>query len=133
MAAQPHDLRPPHQFSVAALFEYTTICGVAAALAPVIGSASSGLLMAAAVALGARRGGLALAAILMAMLAADYGLEAAAANSLLRQLVIAVLAAALSAWYRLRRASGAAGRTQSQPGQAPTRPVRSTLPRRAST
>ena len=106
MAAQPHNLRPLHQFSVAALFEYTTICGVAAAFSPVIGSASSGLLMAAALALGARRGGLALAAILMAMLAADYGLEAAAASSFLRQPVIAALAAASAPFRSFRSALG---------------------------
>lgn len=109
MTARPHSLQGPRQFSVAALFEYTTVCGVAAAFAPLIGGASSGLLMAAALALGARQGGLALAAILGAMLGADWGLDAASAStSFLRQLVIAVLVAMLSGWYRLRRQSGGA-------------------------
>jgi hypothetical protein len=108
MTARPRNRQRPHQFGVAALFELTAVCGAAAACSPIIGSVASGLLMAAALVLAARRGALALAAMLGAMLAADHGFEAAASsNPFLRQAVVALSFAAIVGWYRHRALTSA--------------------------
>jgi len=94
----------PRRYSVGAVFEFTTMCSVAAACSPAMGIVASGLLMAAALALADRRGDLALAALFAALLAAEQGFEAAAAsNAALRQSLVILVFAAIAGWFRLRR------------------------------
>ncbi|MFO0900919.1 MAG: hypothetical protein U0836_26110 [Pirellulales bacterium] len=99
--------RPPHrprQFGVAAVFELTAACSVAAAASPIIGSVASSLLIAATLALAGRRGVFVLMAILGALLAAEHGSETAGiSNSFERQVTVALLFAGIVGWYRLRR------------------------------
>lgn len=104
----PRHPPPPRQFSVAALLEFTAVCSLAAAGSPIIGGVASGLLMAAALAVADRRGGLALGAISAALLAADHGFEVSATtNPFLRQTVAALSVAAIVGWFRLRRCGSA--------------------------
>ena len=94
------------QFSLAALFEYTTLCGVLLALSGILGLASSVLLMGMGLALGARQGLLALTTLMAASLAADWPSSSTDGDSSIqRQLMVMLLAALLIGWYRLRRRS----------------------------
>lgn len=92
------------QFSLAELFESVTVCSLPLAFAPVLGPATSGLVSAMSLAMWLRQGLAAIGLLMAASLAGDLRGAALDSNtSLLRQLIIAALAAAVCCWYRVRR------------------------------
>ena len=92
------------QFSLAAMFEYVTVCSIPLALLHVIGLASGLLLMATALALALRQGFFALLLAMGASLAADARTGPIdSSDSTARQLVIATIIVALACWYKMRR------------------------------
>ena len=98
------DLPGPAQFSLAALLEYITVCGVLLAFSAIAGIASVACLMAMAAALAARQGWLALASLAGALSAADWKFAATNPDaSYGRELLAMLLASLLCVWY-LRRA-----------------------------
>lgn len=93
------------QFSIAAILEYTVVCSVLAAFESSTGIVSCACLMAMALALAAKQGGLALATLIAASMLTEVGRSLpSAGGSLSRQLAVLLLAAALCVWYQLRTA-----------------------------
>jgi hypothetical protein len=103
------DLPGPAQFSLAALLEYITVCGVLLAFSAIAGIASVACLMAMAAALAARQGWLALASLAGALSAADWKIAATNSDDSYGRVLLAILlAAVLCVWYlRRARARGA--------------------------
>jgi hypothetical protein len=100
---RPLDAREPSQFSLAALLEYVTVCGVLLAFCAIAGIACVAFLMAMAGALAARQGWLALASLAGALSAADWKFASTDPDaSYGRELLAILLAALLCIWY-LRR------------------------------
>lgn len=98
------DLLGPAQFSLAALLEYITVCGVLLAFSAIAGIVSVACLMAMAAALAARQGWLALASLAGALSAADWKIATTNLDdSYGRELLAILLASLLCVWY-LRRA-----------------------------
>jgi C4-dicarboxylate transporter len=92
------------QFSLAALMEFATLCGILSALFRASGIAASILLMAMALSLAARQGLLAVAMLMAALIAADAqagGMERA--DAVQCQATVILIAASLCVWYLLRR------------------------------
>lgn len=97
--------RQTSQFGLASLFEFTTVCCVLSLVAIHIGILAGVTLMLLALALGSRRGDLALAALVLSMFAVELPtLIDPASTSGSRQLLMWVVAAGLCGWYALRRA-----------------------------
>jgi uncharacterized membrane protein (UPF0136 family) len=93
------------QFSLQALFEYTTLCCVLAGLSSVTGIGASVCLMAFGLALATRQGGLALAAVIVASLIAQTPLDENNQTAFSPQFLTLLAAALLSFWYRRRAKS----------------------------
>jgi hypothetical protein len=92
------------QFSLAALLEFATLCGILSALFRASGIVASVFLMAMALALGARQGWLAVIMFMAASLAADVSAGALDPNTTLqRQATVILIASLLCGWYLLRR------------------------------
>jgi hypothetical protein len=92
------------QFSLAAVFEYTTLCAVLCAFSPVVGIMSSLFLMVMALSLGAKQGLAALIMLMVASISADwqFGLSGDG-RGIWRQLMLMLLAALVCYWYLVRR------------------------------
>jgi hypothetical protein len=94
----------PIQFSIAAVLEYTAICGALAAFARGSGIVSCAFLMAMALSLGAKQGGLAVAMLIAASQSTELPATVLDNDSTgSRQLIVFLLAASLCVWYRVRR------------------------------
>jgi hypothetical protein len=104
-AGNPPAERRETQFTLAALFEYVTLCAILAALSPLVGVASGVFLMLMALALIARQGWLALAMLMAASLAADWPYLPHAESSFGRQFFVLLLGGGLAGWRHLRRSS----------------------------
>jgi hypothetical protein len=104
--ATPRPMRfgQPRQFSLAAVFEYTTICAVLSAFSPAVGRMSSVFLMGMALALGAKEGLAALIMLVAASISADWQFGVSGGGlGIHRQLMVAVLAALVCRWYLVRQ------------------------------
>ncbi len=102
-ACQSSERLAPAQFTLAALLEYTTVCGVLLAFSTVVGVVSTLLLMLMASGMAARLGPLAVASLAGALVAADVGATSIdSGSSFGRQLLAIAVAALLCAWYRGR-------------------------------
>jgi hypothetical protein len=90
------------QFSLLALFEYTTLCCILAALTGVLGIGPSIGLMFLGLALSARQGWLALAMFMTTSLAAEVTNRTDAVPISGQPLMIIFAAACICGWYRWR-------------------------------
>jgi len=97
------------QFTLRSLFELTTVCGVLAALAPLLGMGGAASLMFLALALHLRLGALSLIALMAAVLTSDAASDSPFANSaFIQQTALCLAAAAVCAWYWSRSRSASA-------------------------
>ena len=97
----------PHQFSLATLFGYTTICAMVATFSGFLGLIATASLMGAALALLARNGWLVLAMMMAACLSADVEWTAIDRDhSILRQLLVVLIILGVCCWQRRRRRAG---------------------------
>jgi hypothetical protein len=92
------------QFGLRSLLEFVTWCGVLSAFTPISGVAAGVCLMLLALALWSRQGGVALAMLMAACLAAELpSSEPSSGSAFGRQFVTILAAAALCGWYQMRR------------------------------
>jgi hypothetical protein len=91
------------QFSLKALFEYTTICCVLAALSGFTGIQPAFCLMAFSLALAVNEGLVAIAVLAAASMAAELPIHGDGTTSALRQFTTLFIAASLAASYCCRR------------------------------
>ena len=95
------------QFTLASLFELTTLCCLVAASTSAVGMGAEGALMLLALALHLRLGGLSLISLAAAFLIAALPIGTTSDTAFLRECAISLAAAAICAWYWSRsRAAG---------------------------
>ena len=109
------------RFSLAAVFEYMTLCALLSALSTRSGIIASVFLMAMALAIGARQGLIALGMFMAASLVAESQLTSIDRGSpFARQVTVILLAGLICAWYLVRTMAFGPS-TASQEKLTPTR------------
>ena len=92
------------QFSLASLFEFTSVSAILAALSSMLGVLASLFLMLMALGLMTRQGWLALAALMACSLAGDWSVPVQSSDGTFgRQILVLTAAGALCAWCCWRR------------------------------
>lgn len=92
----------PMQFSLGALFEFTTICCAIASLASFVGIVSGVFLVAFALSLTTRSGDAAIFMVMAASLTAGFNAVDAGSGGYIEQLVVLLAAALISSWFWVR-------------------------------
>ena len=101
--ALQHDRVERLRFSLAAVFEYTTLCALLCAFSPLSGVIASVYLMLMALALGAKQGLAALLMLIAASVSTDWQLSPIdGASAFQRQIMVMLLAALICGWYLQR-------------------------------